>query len=337
MQKKILLIIAGLIIIPFTSFAARPSLFGWLFGYQDEKVNKELEIEKVKQDIQTRIEKYKKLIENKEKQPETKKEVKTIKLQEKRPIIGFKSDDNFIVNAPTEDLARQALEVANKSRLDFYGRYNLEIPEKEKFKISIHVNITKERGVTGSTWCVDSINRKMNLCWVMTGDINDPENYNDFLSAIAHETQHALLANTIKTEDFEIAKGPFWAHEMFGTAADTNNVRKTYCDTLEKIAKRGDFSNNVKAILNAKTNSPLLHVQAFGLGLFLSSRDDESKKLELIQEYFDNEKDWEMAFNKVYGFENLNDLQNNLNNWLKENIGGLCNEKSKNKKGTSIR
>ena len=221
------------------------------------------------------------------------------------PGSGLAHNENFVVSAPSQELAQGILKNAEGLRkqiaLDWLGE---ELPSSVG-PASIHVTIsdTTDRG---HTWPIDDPNRRYHLIWLTTS------REKALSSALAHEIVHTVFAT-------EFSGGlPTWAEEGAACLQDDPDRLARRRRTIDWMARTGNWPD-LERVLEAQTILATDHATysvAASLTQFLLGRGDKAKFLSFCRQ--GKSAGWDAALTRCYGIRSVRELQAAWQTWTTE-------------------
>ena len=222
--------------------------------------------------------------------------VATLTATSAEPGSGLAHNENFVVSAPSQDLAEEILQKAEGLRkqiaLDWLGE---ELPPSVG-PASIHVTIS-DASDRGHTWPIDDPNRRYHLIWLTT------TREKALTTALAHEIVHAVLAT-------EFSGGiATWAEEGAACLQDDPDRLARRRRTIDWMAKTGNWSD-LQRVLEAQAIVATDHATysvAASLTQFLLERGDKAKFLSFCRQ--GKSAGWDAALSRCYGIRSVRELQ----------------------------
>jgi len=219
--------------------------------------------------------------------------------------IGLAHNQNFIVTAPSQDLAQEVLKKADSLRkqiaLDWLGE---ELPPNVG-QTSIQVKLSESED-EAHTWLIDNPKRRLHLMWLTTSKEKA------LGATLAHEIVHVVLAT-------QFPGGlPTWAHEGAACFQDDQERVKRRTRTIEWMAKTKNWPD-LKKLLDASSIPAEDHAAfcvASSLTEYLLEHGDKAKFLEFA---FASKTDGcGKALERVYSIRSVADLQTRWQDWVSE-------------------
>ena len=216
--------------------------------------------------------------------------------------------ENFIVSAPTPQLAKEIGDKAESDRqrlsMEWLGRELA--PWSDKCPITAHV--APHLGAGGATSFVFSLGRPS--AWTMTIQ-GSRERLLD--SVLPHEVTHTVFATHFGRPL------PRWADEGACTTVEHVTERKKQQRLLIEFltTNRGIAFNRMFAMKEYPADVLPLYAQGFSLARYLIYQGGKRKFVNYVGDGM-RSRDWSASTNKHYGIRNLSDLQVTWLNWVKQ-------------------
>ena len=218
---------------------------------------------------------------------------------------------NFLVTAPTPDLAEKVGRAAEQHRKALAELWlDKELPDWDK-PCPLHVRVTTEPPNCHSTFTFDGgrvLQREMNV----EGSVNQI-----FADLLPHETTHHILA------DWRGRPLPRWADEGAAVLCESRECRLKHQKIMEKIVEE-------KRLLSLRDMLPkhdfprdllVLYAQGLSLTDFLVSSGGRKKFLAFVAQGED--EGWEKAVQAHYGYKTVDVLEYA---WLQDVRGQMANK-----------
>jgi len=215
---------------------------------------------------------------------------------------------NFVVNAPTNEIARQVADAAEESRrklaVHWYGH---EINNWGS-RCEVSVTIGKNLGAGGATRF--KFDRGEVYDWKM--DVQGSlERILD--SVIPHEVNHTILACYFRR------KVPRWADEGAATVVEHISEKSRSFDLAEKLVNQGRRIP-LRVLLNM-TQYPkgsdqvlAMYAQGYSLTEFLLQRKGRKHFLNFLNDA--HHRGWDRAIATFYGSQGIEKLEQKWSNWV---------------------
>ena len=219
--------------------------------------------------------------------------------------------ENFVVDAPTKELARTFGESAERYRkekaIDWLGHEMPRWPQKCPLRVQITL---KETG--GQT--IFTFGRVTDKPAVMSQEmIIFGETRQLLNSTLPHEVTHTVLAHHFKQAV------PRWADEGASVMSESEGERRAHDEKCRAIMNQGRGIS--LRVLFRLTEYPrdmhVLFVQGYSVSRFLIEKKGRTKFLQFVREGMkDDNQNWDAAA-RLYGFDSTDELQVAWVDWLR--------------------
>ncbi len=222
---------------------------------------------------------------------------------------------NFIVEAPTPQMAEQIGQAAEKFRhelaIDWLGK---PMPNWSQ-PCPIQATVGQNLGAGGATSFVFEHGEVYGWTMTIQGSL---ERILD--SVLPHEVTHTIFATHFRRPL------PRWADEGACTTVEHVSEREKQQRLLIEFlhTNRGISFSKMFAMREYPRDVMPLYSQGFSLARFLISQGGKRKYLNYVADGMADEN-WSRATKKFYGFDNLLALQNNWLEWVKQGSPELGN------------
>ena len=213
---------------------------------------------------------------------------------------------NFIVDAPSPELAREVCDSAEKYRhdlaIEWLGKPLADWPEPCPIRVTVG-NI----GAGGATSFMFDHGRPFG--WTMSVQ-GTRERVLD--SVLPHEVTHAIFATHFGRPL------PRWADEGACTTVEHRSEKQKQEDNLLVFltTQRGIAFNQMFAMTEYPKDVLPLYSQGYSLARFLIAQGGKRKFVDYVGEGMKS-KNWTTATKQHYGFENLSELQLTWVEWVR--------------------
>ena len=213
---------------------------------------------------------------------------------------------NFVVTAPTKELAAEVSEAAEHYRETLAVKWlGKELP-KWADTCEMTVRVGPEMGAGGATTFVFENGQVFG--WRMTIQ-GSHERLLD--SVLPHEITHMILASHFRRPV------PRWADEGAATSVECDEERTRYRQMLVRFLHTGrgmPFSTMFVLTEYPRDVMPL-YAQGFTLAEYLIGQKGHRAYLGFLEEGMETE-DWPRAVQKHYGYSDIGELQNRWLGWV---------------------
>ncbi|HUY88391.1 MAG TPA: hypothetical protein VMV10_06630 [Pirellulales bacterium] len=214
---------------------------------------------------------------------------------------------NFIVNAPSEDVARQVGDLAEKYRSDLAVAWLGKSLPNWREPCPITVEVGPHLGAGGATSFV--FDRGQVFGWQMT--IQGPlDRLLD--SVLPHEVTHTIFASHFRQPL------PRWADEGACSTVEHRSERIKQQKMLVRFLQtgRGIAFDNMFRMKEYPRDILPLYAQGHSLATFLVAQGGKRKFVEFVGDGLQS-RDWRQALVERYRFADLGVLQNTWLDWVK--------------------
>lgn len=215
---------------------------------------------------------------------------------------GRASSDNFVVYAPTQELASEVIQRAESLRKEFAREFFGEVIPTGVGLTSIHVRLS-ENADEGRTWLTDDPKRGCHLVWLSTTD-------NTFPTSLRHEMIHVVLGTKL------FGRVPCWADEGLACIYDEPEHIRSRQRLVEAFARNGNWPD-IRRMLDEPKLADTEHAAyatAASLTRFFLNRGDRAKFLAFAQA---GPRDgWDRALNDHYRIHNTTELVVQWQDWV---------------------
>lgn len=215
---------------------------------------------------------------------------------------------NFIVNAPTPDVARQVGDLAEKYRSELAVAWLGEALPNWREPCPITVEVGPHLGAGGATSFV--FDRGQVFGWQMT--IQGPlDRLLD--SVLPHEVTHTIFASHFRQPL------PRWADEGACSTVEHRSERIKQQKMLVRFLQtgRGIAFDSMFRMKEYPRDILPLYAQGHSLATFLVAQGGKRKFVEFVGEGLQS-RDWRRALTEHYRFADLGVLQNTWLEWVKK-------------------
>lgn len=222
---------------------------------------------------------------------------------------GISYDTNFLIFANTQQDANEALQFAQLTKKQIDNTYFKNRNESDRRPIQVQLN-----------HCVLPLLPTMGSSSPLFGcDINANFNNTDlYFGLLKHELTHSLFTEQFNRRDLL----PDWFQEMVATLEEPKIVA-AYRQDKKSIKENSFIFTNLKKMFSNKfdqfytmpPNSNIYKSLNY-LGNFLLTKGNKSKLVDLMDIYFANNENIEIAFQKVYGYKTIDLLEKDFKAWL---------------------
>lgn len=215
---------------------------------------------------------------------------------------------NFIVNAPTPDVARQVGDLAEKYRSELAVAWLGEALPNWREPCPITVEVGPQLGAGGATSFV--FDRGQVFGWQMT--IQGPlDRLLD--SVLPHEVTHTIFASHFRQPL------PRWADEGACSTVEHRSERIKQQKMLVRFLQtgRGIAFDNMFRMKEYPRDILPLYAQGHSLATFLVAQGGKRKFVEFVGDGLQS-RDWRQALLNHYRFADLGVLQNTWLDWVKK-------------------
>ena len=215
---------------------------------------------------------------------------------------------NFIVNAPSSDVARQVGDLAEKYRSELAVAWLGEALPKWREPCPITVEVGPHLGAGGATSFV--FDRGQVFGWQMT--IQGPlDRLLD--SVLPHEVTHTIFASHFRQPL------PRWADEGACSTVEHRSERIKQQKMLVRFLQtgRGIAFDNMFRMKEYPRDILPLYAQGHSLATFLVAQGGKRKFVEFVGDGLQS-RDWRQALLSHYRFADLGVLQNTWLDWVKK-------------------
>jgi hypothetical protein len=221
--------------------------------------------------------------------------------------------ENFIVTAPTQDLARDVAETAESMRRDLAIEWlGQEIaPWQDKCPITVHVG--SHLGAGGATSFMFESGRPFG--WTMSIQ-GSRERILD--SVLPHEVTHTIFATHFGRPL------PRWADEGACTTVEDISERQKQHDMLYEFltTHRGIAFNEMFAMTEYPSDVLPLYSQGYSLARYFIAQGGKRKFIDYVGDGM-KWSNWTQATQKHYGYGSLSDLQVTWLDWVRRGSPAL--------------
>ncbi|HVK17113.1 MAG TPA: sigma-70 family RNA polymerase sigma factor [Fimbriiglobus sp.] len=220
--------------------------------------------------------------------------------------------ENFVVDAPTKELAQKFGESAERYRkekaIEWLGSEMPRWPQKCPLRVQITL---KETG-GATTFTFGRINDKPE---VMSQEMHIFGEARQLLtSTLPHEVTHTVLAH-----HFGQAV-PRWADEGASVMSESEGERRAHDEKCREIMNQGR-GISLRVLFNLKEyprDMHVLFVQGYSVSRFLIEKKGKAKFLQFVREGMkDDNQNWDAAA-RLYGFDSTDELQVAWVDWLRK-------------------
>ena len=216
--------------------------------------------------------------------------------------------ENFIVNAPTREFARQVAHLAERYRRDLAIEWlGQELPRWRQ-PCPISVQVSPELGAGGATSFM--FDRGRPFGWRMSIQ-GSPERILD--SVLPHEVTHTIFATYFGRPL------PRWADEGACTAVEHNSEKSKQEMLLNQFLRtkpsRGIPFNRMYAMREYPSDIMPLYSQGFSVVRYLLNQGGKRKFVQYLGEGMQHEN-WDAVTQKYYGHRDLSELQLSWLDWV---------------------
>ena len=219
---------------------------------------------------------------------------------------GYRTE-NFIVTAPTQEVARDVAEAAESMRHDLAIEWlGHEIaPWQDKCPITVHVGL--HLGAGGATSFMFENGRPFG--WTMTIQ-GSRERILD--SVLPHEVTHTIFATHFGRPL------PRWADEGACTTVEDASERQKQHDMLYEFltTHRGIAFNEMFAMTEYPSDVLPLYSQGYSLARYFIAKGGKRKFIDYVGDGM-KWNNWTRATKQHYGYDSLSDLQVTWLDWVR--------------------
>ena len=222
------------------------------------------------------------------------------------------STDNFVVTAPTEELAKKVAHTAEGWRVRLAKEWlGYELPKwSRKCPILVQVG---QIGAGGETSFRFSWNARTNKNEVYDWRMRVQGTEERILdSVVPHEVSHTIFASHFRRPL------PRWADEGAATLAEHESEQRRQDLTLKQVWNGGRFP--LKTLLGM-TEYPremqqvmTLYAQGYSLADYLVQKGGRARFLKLLA--MAEESNWDAAFQELYGIDDIGRLEATWGEWV---------------------
>ncbi|HEV7222844.1 MAG TPA: hypothetical protein VGN42_09090 [Pirellulales bacterium] len=215
---------------------------------------------------------------------------------------------NFIVSAPTKDVARQVGDLAEQYRRDLALEWLGEPIPAWGQPCPITVEVGPQLGAGGATSFV--FDRGQVFGWQMT--IQGPlDRLLD--SVLPHEVTHTIFASHFRQPL------PRWADEGACSTVEHRSERIKQQKMLVRFlqSQRGIAFDDMFRMKDYPRDILPLYAQGHSLATYLVAQGGKKKFVQFVGEGLQS-REWRRALHAHYGFADLGALQNNWLEWVKQ-------------------
>ncbi len=220
---------------------------------------------------------------------------------------GFASSDNFVVYAPTQELADEVLKKSEQLRTKLARAWlDKELaPGVGVAMIYVSLSLTED---TGFTWPKDDPAKKYHSVTLKSS--------RDKVVGVtlAHELTHVILATEFG------GRLPRWADEGIACFQNDQELRNSLRESLRGLS-RAERWPSLEAVLRRPGNTPdnqEFYAVALSLTQYLLELDEPSVFFQFALEGKD--QGWEHAAQRHYKFRSLEDLQQRWQSWAVKSL-----------------
>ena len=222
--------------------------------------------------------------------------------------------ENFIINAPTVDTARQFAETAKQCRKDLALLWLGKTLPDWSAKCPVKVHVGNDLGAGGSTSFVFENGEVLDWNMEIQGS---HERILD--SVLPHEITHMVLASHLRKPI------PRWLDEGMATSVECKsekaNYRRMLRHFLQENVQRCFPLNRMVAMKDYPDDPMPFYAQGFSLVEYLleyGRQFDEHEHCRLVRftQSAMQDGDWKSALQEHYGIQNLGDLQISWVKWV---------------------
>ncbi|MBA3313562.1 MAG: hypothetical protein M3552_02385 [Planctomycetota bacterium] len=215
--------------------------------------------------------------------------------------------DNFVVTAPTEDLAKKVAFTAERWRIrlakEWLGR---TLPKWYRpCPISVKVGQIGAGGATTFRFSQGQV-----FGWQMNVQGTEDRILD---SVIPHEVSHTVFASHFR-------RGlPRWADEGAATLAEHESEQRRQAMHLKQVWNTShkiplDSLLSMEEYPTDMRDVMTLYAQGYSLADFLVQKGGKARYLKLLD--LAEKKDWETALREIYGIEGVSSLDSSWGNWV---------------------
>lgn len=215
---------------------------------------------------------------------------------------GRASSDNFVVYAPTQELASEVLQRAESLRTEFARELFGESIPPGVGLTSIHIRLS-DNADEGRTWLTDDPKRGCHLVWLSTTGSILP-------TSLRHEMIHVVLGTKL------FGKVPCWADEGLACVYDEPEHINSRQRLVEAFARNGNWPD-IRRVLDEPKLADTDHAAyaiAASLTRFFLNRGDHAKFLAFAQS--GSRDGWDRALNDHYRIHNTTELLSQWQDWV---------------------
>lgn len=219
----------------------------------------------------------------------------------KQPL-GFASDDNFSVIAPSQGLADEVLKKANELRTDITQKWLRKKLKDGDGRAIIKVKLSNSSN-TGNTWKKDPPIRTNYVVEVSA-------KLERLYAILAHEITHVIFLETFKEEL------PIWADEGIACLQEDEESLNARCRIAKNSAQATDRSKLENLFKAVDVPGEIRGSDSIATSLvqFFVARGGEEK---FIAFSMDGKKEgWDVALFRYYKIKNIDELKRQWQDWL---------------------
>jgi hypothetical protein len=215
--------------------------------------------------------------------------------------------DNFIVSAPTSDLAREIGTTAENCRHGLAIEWTGEVLPQWSRPCPISASVSPNLGACGATSFEFRGGQVFN--WNMTVQ-GSHERILD--SVLPHEVSHTILASHFRRPV------PRWADEGACTTVEHPSERAKHNQGLVDFLRtgRGIPFSTMFAMRDYPSDTMPLYSQGYSLSRFLIYHGDKREFVSFLEDGMKSDN-WNAALTSHYNFEDLGKLQDSWLSWVK--------------------
>ena len=215
---------------------------------------------------------------------------------------GFASSDNFVVYAPTQELADEVLKKSEQLRTKLARAWLDKELTPGVGAAMIHI-ILSQKEDRGFTWPKDHPAKRYHSVTIKSS------REKALGVTLAHELTHVILATEFQN------KLPRWADEGAASYQDETSLQSRRRETLTEFAKSAQWPS-LESVLQQEGVSTEEHrffTVANSLTAFLLEQDEPRVFFEFALD--GQEKGWESAARKHYEFRSLKEMEARWREW----------------------
>ena len=215
---------------------------------------------------------------------------------------GFASSDNFVVYAPTQELADEVLKKSEQLRTKLARAWLDKELAPGVGAAMIHI-ILSQKEDRGFTWPKDHPAKRYHSVTIKSS------REKALGVTLAHELTHVILATEFQN------KLPRWADEGAASFQDESSLQRRRRETLMEFAHSGQWPSleNVLGQEGVSTEEHRFFTVANSLTEFLLEKGEPRVFFQFSVD--GREKGWEFAARKHYEFRSLKELEARWREW----------------------